>query len=147
MDFLELMKANTGSKKIREKDKILIVSLCLKENKDIFSHFGDYTILLACPEKDHVNMIGFKLLGVILRCKPKVVAVLTVDGSMHCVGLHYVVEELHKAFEGKFKREHFVYNEGKIIKVSERSVKISRYLHKVEKLSSTKFPGKIRGSN
>jgi len=147
MDFLELMEANTGSRKIREKEKILIASLCLKENKGIFSRFDDYTILLACPEKDHINIIGFKLLGVILRCKPKVVAVLTVDGSMHCTGLHYVVEELHKAFEGKFKREHFVYNEGRITEVSERSVKTSRYLHKIEKLSSTKSSGKVGGSN
>ena len=137
MELLELMEVNTGYKKIREKKKILVASMCLKEKKDVLSSFEAYTILLACPEKDHINVIGFKLLGIILRCKPKVVAVLSVDGSMHCVGLHYVVEELHKAFERNFKREHFVYTEGKIVSISEETVKRSRYLHKVQKLSST----------
>jgi hypothetical protein len=41
-------------------------------------------------------MIGFKLAGIIARCNFEEVAVVTVDGSMHCTQLHWALEEIYK---------------------------------------------------
>ncbi|RLF64371.1 MAG: 4Fe-4S ferredoxin [Thermoplasmata archaeon] len=134
MDVYALMDINTGFKIIRERKKILIASSCLKYKEHILSQFRDHVILLACPERDHINMIGFKLLGIIIRCKPEVINVLTVDGSMHCIALHYVVEEIQKALGESFRRGHFVYSRGEVIEIPKDVVKVSRFLARVKKL-------------
>jgi len=96
---------------------------------------GDYAVLTACPEAEHINMIGFKLAGMLARL-PSIeeVVVLTTDGSMHCVQLHYVVEELERIMPGRFRRRHMVATREGLVEVSAEAVKTSRFLARVEKI-------------
>lgn len=96
---------------------------------------GDYAVLTACPEAEHINMVGFKLAGMLARL-PSVeeVAAVTTDGSMHCIQLHYVLEELEKVMPGRFRRRHFVATRDGLVEVSPEAVRVSRFLARVEKI-------------
>ncbi len=91
----------------------------------------------ACPEEHHVNMLGFKLAGMLARMPwVREVTVFTVDGSMHCVQLHFMVEEVFKVMGlgGRVSRRHLVYEAGRVVEVPARAVKAARYLSRVARL-------------
>ncbi len=132
MEVLRLLDINVCHPYIRERRKILLLAECLKHREDLLKRFGDYVALCACPEREHVNVIGFKLFGTLARLPIEEVAVLTPDGSMHCIQLHYVVEELSRTFS--FVRKHFVFEKGGVVEVPTEAVKVSRFLTRVSKL-------------
>ena len=133
----EFMSTNVCSREIREKRKVLIYGSCIKEEyPEILEKFREkYVLLSVCLEKEHMNMVGFKLLGMMKRSRPEEIVVLTVDGSPHCVQLHFTIEECSKILE-EFKERivHLVIENGKIRKISPETVKICRYLTKVERI-------------
>jgi len=138
----KLIDCNARSKLIRSNDKILIIGRCVEvEHGKVLSHFKEagYSIFSVCLEEEHINMVGFKLAGILRRCRDflKEVAVLTVDGSPHCVQLHFMVEEAFKVtgLEGDIQRKHFVIVKGEgVVEVPKESVKVARYLSRVSKL-------------
>ena len=129
----KLIDINAKSKLIRGKEKLLVIGRCVEvEHPWALRNFeSEYAIVSVCLEDEHVNHIGFKLAGMITRCNFREVAVLTVDGSMHCTQLHYMVEEIDKILGGKFKRKHIVIENGELIEIPPKIVKLSRYLSKL----------------
>ncbi len=128
------METNVASKRIRCSRKLLVVGKCIADDHPhVLEKFKDYTMVTVCPEAIHINMIGLKLASAIARCRFEEVAVLTTDGSMHCIQLHYIVEELEKVMGG-FRRRHFVYENGEVVEIPPRVVKISRYLSRIARL-------------
>ncbi len=141
----KLIDCNARSKVIRASDKLLIIGRCVEiEHNDALREFlkRGYTALSVCLEEEHINMVGFKLAGILRRCRDflKEVTVLTIDGSPHCVQLHFMVEEAFKitGMEGLIRRKHYVIVKGKVIEVPKESVKIARYLSKISKLTPSK---------
>ncbi len=138
----KLIDCNARSRIIRSRNKILLMGRCVEvEHSDALVTFRDsgYSILSVCLEEEHINMVGFKLAGILRRCRDflEEVAVLTVDGSPHCVQLHFMVEEAFKVtgLEGEIRRRHFVIVKGEgVVEVPKESVKVARYLSKVSKL-------------
>ncbi len=138
----KLIDCNARSKIIRSSNKLLIVGRCVEvEHGKVLTLFKDsgYVMLSVCLEEEHINMVGFKLAGILRRCRDflEEVAVLTVDGSPHCVQLHFMVEEAFKVtgLEGDIRRKHFVTVKGEgVVEVPKESVKVARYLSKVSKL-------------
>ena len=53
----------------------------------------------VCLEKEHLNMVITKIMGMISRVKVKKIVFATVDKSPHCIQLHYVMKELEKAMD------------------------------------------------
>ena len=53
----------------------------------------------VCLEKEHLNMVVTKIIGMVARGKIKKLVFATVDKSPHCVQLHYVVKELENAID------------------------------------------------
>lgn len=132
-----LIDINAKSRIFRDKKKLLIIGRCVElEHPEILEKFkNEYALLSVCLEAEHVNMVGFKLAGILARGKYDEVSVLTVDGSLHCTQLHWMVEEVIKILRGNsIKRRHFVIYHGKLYEVSVKAVKTSRYLYKVHKL-------------
>ena len=128
-----LMDVNAKSTIFRDAEKLAVVSRCLEVEKPQVVEdlkLKGYAVLTACPEAEHVNMLGFKLAGVLARCKFREVAVLTVDGSMHCTQLHWMLEEVFKIMKLDISRRHFVEHEGAVIEIPADIVKKSRFLHK-----------------
>ncbi len=132
----KLIDVNAKSRLIRGKDKLMIISRCIEiEHPDVLRSLEeDYALLTSCLEEEHVNQIGFKLLGILGRGSYREVSVLTIDGSMHCIQLHYLLEELFKMTKIGIKRRHMILHKGQIIEVSTDAVKTSRFLHKVSNL-------------
>ena len=131
-----LLDTNCCSPCFKHSTRLVIYSRCLEElhPQPLQKLLADTPGLAACPEAEHINMLGFKLAGILARCNIKEVIVATVDGSMHCIQLHFMVEELEKIFGGKFERRHLILVRGDFREVSKESVKIARFLSKVERL-------------
>ncbi len=132
-----LIDINARSRLYREYDKLLIIGRCVEvEHPSVLNEFisKGYYPLSVCLEAEHPNMVGFKLAGILARGDYREVAVLTVDGSLHCTQLHWVVEEVFKimGLDEKLERRHYVVYKGVLREVSKKTVKTSRYLYKVE---------------
>ena len=134
-----LIDINAHSKLFRNKKKLLIIGRCLEvEHRNLIDKFIEkgYAPLSVCLEAEHVNMVGFKLAGIIARGNYDEIAVLTVDGSLHCTQLHWMVEEVFKimGLRKQMIRSHYVIYKGKIYQIPLEAIKTSRYLFKVANL-------------
>ncbi len=116
----------------------MIIGRCVeREHPNVLERFRDYAILSVCLEEEHVNSVGFKLAGMLARLGEGVeeVAVLTVDGSLHCVQLHFMVEEVFKVLRpASIRRKHFIIIRGGVEEIPLEAVRTARYLSKVAKL-------------
>ncbi len=132
-----LIDVNAKSRVFRDKDKLLILGRCVEaEHPWAVEQFIEqgYGVLTVCLEAEHINMVGFKLAGILVRGDYGEVAVLTVDGSPHCTQLHWMVEEACRITGYTGSRRHFVIYKGRLAEISREAVKTSRYLYKVHRL-------------
>ncbi len=129
---MELMSTNAKGSFVREQNLLLVGACVLKEHPHIVEDFKGYTILSFCPEKEHINMAFYKLVAMMSVAAS--LTVITVDGSPHCVQMHYIVDEVLRYSEKKFPVKHYVVYRGKLLEISPEAVKTSRYLRKVDSL-------------
>ena len=129
----DFMTIGVSDKRIRNKKRLLLYSSCLTSSAvDIISSFSeDYASFPVCLESTHMNMVGFKLIGAAIRTGLREVAALTVDGSPHCVQLHYVLEEVARILPG-LRVRHMVISKGRVVEISSKTVRNSRYLAGLE---------------
>ena len=144
--YREFMTINVCSRKIREKKKILLYGKCVRdEYQEIFHSYSEGRIPLAvCMEREHINMVGFKLAGLLARVDVEEIVVLTVDGSPHCVQLHFALEEVEKILGRKIERKHYVIEDGRVVRVSNIAVKKARYISWINKILKEKDLGGSR---
>ena len=129
---MDLMSTNAKGKHVRGK-RLLLYGTCVEsEHPEILDRFSGYSKLSFCPEKEHINMAFYKLMAMMAVAEG--LTVLTVDGSPHCVQLHYIADEVQRYSRRDFDVRHYVLEKGELVEVSQRAVKVSRYLSKVEKL-------------
>ncbi len=131
---MRLLETNAGSRMVKGKD-LLFYSVCIEnEYPNIFKEFSrDKTPLWVCLELEHINMLVYKIASMLkLYNPPKTISVLTVDGSPHCIQLHYAVEETKKISGSSIEIRHFVLSKGMVKEVSAQTVKKSRYMSKLE---------------
>lgn len=147
-----LLDLNAASRLVRGRRVLVVAGRCLEVEKpwalrELEQLIGSsYAIVSVCLEAEHVNMAGFKLAGLLARVKSiEEVVVVTTDGSMHCVQLHYMVEELEKIMPGRFRRRHFVATREGLVEVPPRAVKLSRHLARLAKLLEERRSGGDRG--
>ena len=137
-EMVYLMRTNVGDKRLRAKPNLLLVGSCLDRFPDIVKEVcegdGGHSVLHVCLEETHVNQAGFKIGSIVRYSGIKKVTVLTVDGSPHCVQLHYVVEDIRKHFTPDLQTVHYVIEKGKLIEISPDAVKHSRHLSKIQSL-------------
>ncbi|MFQ6123228.1 MAG: 4Fe-4S ferredoxin [Candidatus Heimdallarchaeota archaeon] len=131
------MSTNVGSERLRASRKILLFGECIRtEHRTIFDHFmreHDLVPLETCLETEHIGKIQNKLATMIKVSKIQEITVLTADGSPHCVQLHYAVREVQRHFAPDLKVNHYVIENGKLIKIDPRAVTISRHLSRIQK--------------
>ncbi len=134
-----LMSINVGDSRIRKKGSLLLIGTCMMDRyPGIVEEYAEKdegnAVLKVCLEETHVNQAGFKIASIVRYSQLKKVTVLTVDGSPHCVQLHYVLEDIKKHFVPELETSHYVVEKGKTHEISAKAVKTSRHLHKVEPL-------------
>lgn len=129
----DLMKTNCYD----VSDTMIIVGSCLermqlkayKELEKISSNIYE-----VCLEKDHLNMVITKLMGMISRVKLNRIIFATVDKSPHCVQLHYIMKEIEKAIDlSSIKFLNYVAVDNELIEISSDVISLSKNLSKLKK--------------
>lgn len=133
-----LMRTNVGDKSLREQPTLMLIGSCMDRFPDVVEQVGmkvgSHSVLHVCLEETHVNQAGFKIASIVKYSGMKKVVVLTVDGSPHCVQLHYVVEDIRRHFAPEIETAHFVLEKGTLHEISDDSVKLSRHLSKIQNM-------------
>ena len=120
------------------KETMIIVGSCLesiqpesyKKLEKISSNIYD-----VCLEKEHLNMIVTKIIGMVARKNIKKLIFATVDKSPHCVQLHYVVKELENAIDlSNIEIVNYVSVDNKLIVIPLEVISISKNLSKLKQL-------------
>lgn len=121
-------------------ETMIIVGSCLKsmepnaykQLEQISSNIYD-----VCLEKEHLNMVVTKIIGMIARGKIKNLIFATVDKSPHCVQLHYIIKELENAINiSNIKIRNYVAVNDGLIEIPLEVISLSKNLSKLkEKLS------------
>lgn len=132
-----LMCINVGDSRLRKKGQLLLIGTCMSSRfpdivEDFKSRDGEWATLSVCLEETHVNQAGFKIGSIIRYSRISRVTVLTVDGSPHCVQLHFAIEDIKRHFTPDIETAHFVVEKGKVLEVSSASVKRARHLSKIK---------------
>lgn len=131
------MKINVGDSRLRSKGRLLLIGSCMDRFPEIVDELtqrdGGYVILNVCLEEIHVNQAGFKIASIVRYANMNDVAVLTADGSPHCIQLHYVLEDIRRHFTPEIRIKHYVVEKGKVYEISPDAVKKSRHLSKIQK--------------
>lgn len=133
-----LMRTNVGDQALRDKGGLLLIGSCMERYPDIIKSLserdGGLTVLHVCLEETHVNQAGFKIGSIVKYAGITGVTVLTIDGSPHCVQLHYIVEDIKRHFAPEISTKHYVLEKGEVYEVSAEAVKRSRHLSKIQKM-------------
>ena len=126
---MELLSTNVKSKALKN-SQLLILGTCLRsENQKIFTDMCKGRIPLeACLEKEHMNTVGFKIATIIGTSSPTGIAVLTMNGSPHCLQLHFAVEQAVKQTRSRLRPRHFVVEKGVMREVNRQTVWLARHL-------------------
>ncbi|MFW9979693.1 MAG: hypothetical protein ACFFEJ_16540 [Candidatus Thorarchaeota archaeon] len=131
-----LLRTNVGDSKLREKGELLLIGSCMRERyPDIVSEYSqknsDKAVLHVCLEEVHMNHAGYKLASIVRYASIKSVTALSIDGSPHCVQLHYLIEDIKRHFTPEIATQHFVVEKGQVVEISPDTVKRSRHLSKI----------------
>jgi len=134
----DLMSINVGDARLRSKGRLLLIGSCMDRFPEVVNDFsekdGGYIVLNACLEEIHVNQAGFKIASIVRYAGISEIAVLTIDGSPHCVQLHYVIEDIRRHFTPELRTSHFVLEKGEVHEISREAVKRSRHLSKIQSM-------------
>ena len=133
-----LLETNLGDDELRKKRRILLTGTCLMcRYPDILENFQEKLNSPAhihiCLETYHMDQVGYKLTLMIKYSDIEELTILTIDGSPHCLQLHYLAEDQRK-FYPNLRIAHFVIEKGTVHEIEPKAIKISRHLHKVQKL-------------
>lgn len=118
------------------KETMIIVGSCLermqpnayKKLEQISTNIYD-----VCLEKEHLNMLVTKIIGMIARGKIKKMIFATVDKSPHCIQLHYVVKELENAVDiSNIEIINYVATDNKLIEIPIEVISLSKNLSKLK---------------
>lgn len=87
----------------------------------------------VCLEKEHLNMVVTKVIGMLARGKIKKLIFATVDKSPHCIQLHYVVKELENAISlDNIEIINYVAVDNKLVEIPIEVIGISKNLSKLK---------------
>lgn len=91
----------------------------------------------VCLEKEHLNMVVTKIIGMVARGKIKKLVFATVDKSPHCVQLHYVVKELENAIDlSNIEIVNYVAVDNKLVEIPINIIGLSKNLSKLKDIKN-----------
>ncbi len=126
----ELLETSVTSDTIDK--RILVYSSCIPvDHPDVLVKFRGYTMLCACLTTQTLEKVAWKLLTIARMKNPRELAALTVDGSPHCLQIHFALEDIREIYHG-IRIRHFVIEKGIIYEVSGEAVKTARHLSSIE---------------
>ena len=120
--------------------RVLLYSECLRDEwpEVLAEEAKGHLALCACLERDHVCHITAKLATMIIMGAPKAFKVLTVDGSPHCIQLHFAIGQALRITGRELPVEHLVVEKGRLYKIEPATVRAARHLSEVQALRDRK---------
>ena len=83
----------------------------------------------VCLEEIHMNMVTHKIASIIRVGKARKIIFASVDGSPHCVQLHYIANELRKIMNLEaIEITNMVIVQNKLVEISEEAISRSKKL-------------------
>ncbi len=117
-------------------ETMIIVGSCLKSMQPkAYKEIEQIStnIYEVCLEKEHLNMVVTKIIGMVARGKIKNLIFATVDKSPHCVQLHYVIKELENAIDiSNINIVNYVAVNDKLVKIPLEVISLSKNLSKLK---------------
>jgi len=130
MNIQPLMETNVYA----VKGKVLIAGSCLPqvypETFEQVAADADQVYSL-CLETTHINMAITKLSAVFGTGQLEKLSFVTVDRSPHCTQMHYIIHEIERTLKEHIPVKSFVVVDGKLIRVTENAVDLSKSLAKL----------------
>lgn len=130
--MLDLLKTNCFD----IDDEMIIVGSCLKNMQPCaYQELEKISLNIydVCLEKDHLNMVVTKIIGMLARGKIRRIIFASVDKSPHCVQLHYIVKELENAIDiSKIDIKNYVAVDNKLIEIPLDVISLSKNLSKIK---------------
>jgi hypothetical protein len=125
-----ILEQNLYDKKFQ--GQFLVIGSCLPNiYPEIVEKFENKwkNVVHFCLEQMHYNMLMAKLFDILAVGKVNKVGFLTVEGSPHCVQMHYASKYLKRGLKNSVEFEHYVIRkDGKVFKVSIESIDQSKDL-------------------
>lgn len=88
-----------------------------------------------CLEATHINMAITKIGGMLRTNKIKKIIFAMVDKSPHCIGLHYIQDELQKMMDlSNIEIENYVVVDNQLIKITPKTISLSKNLKELSNL-------------
>lgn len=119
-------------------ETMIIVGSCLESMQpDAFKELEKISnnIYDVCLEKEHLNMVVTKLIGMVARENIKKLIFATIDKSPHCVQLHYIIKELENAMDlSKIEIINYVAVNNKLVEIPIEVISISKNLSKLKEI-------------
>ena len=116
---------------------MVIMGTCLERmQKEAFRELQEISddIFELCLETTHINMAITKILGMISRVKVDKIVFATVDKSPHCIQMHYIENEISKAFNlDNIQIVHYVAVNNQLVQISKQTISKSKNLCDLEK--------------
>lgn len=116
-------------------DKFLVVGNCVADlYPSIFEEFKNEwkNVVNFCLEQNHYNNLLAKLFDILSLGKTKKVGFLTVDGSPHCIQMHFCSKYLIRGLKNKVEFKHFVIDkDGKVFEVDSETIDKSKNLSNI----------------
>jgi len=117
-------------------ETMIIVGSCLKSMQpESYKELEKISLNIydVCLEKEHLNMVVTKIIGMIARGKIKNLIFATVDKSPHCVQLHYVIKELENAIDiSNINIVNYVATNDKLVLIPLEVISLSKNLSKLK---------------
>ncbi len=117
-------------------ETMIIVGSCLKSMQPkAYKELEGISLNIydVCLEKEHLNMVVTKIIGMVARGKIKNIIFATVDKSPHCVQLHYVVKELENAIDlSGINIKNYVAVDNKLQEIPLEVISLSKNLFKLK---------------
>lgn len=127
-----LLETSVTSDKI--KSRVLVYGTCAaEEHPGVMDEFRDYSSFRVCMTTSSLEKVSWKLATIVRVKGTKEVAALTMDGSPHCLQLHFALADLKRLFP-QLRTKHYVVEKGVLLRISEGAVRTARHLHEIEGL-------------
>ena len=119
------------------KGDIVIAGACLAQvYPEAYARFAENAdqVFTLCLEDSHINMAVTKIAAILGMKQVTSVKFVSVDRSPHCTQLHYIKHEIERTLPEHVPIEDYVVSEGKIIRVSDRAIDLSKSLAKLAEI-------------
>jgi len=113
-------------------NKFLVVSKCLERlYPDTVTDFKKEweNVVTVCMEEEHFNKLLSKLTNILSLGSTSKIGFLTIDGSPHCIQVHFAERYLKRALKYNIQYEHYVIDDkGKVQKISSHKIDMAKLL-------------------